>query len=334
MKAEGQASPEWVPAEAPRGGQSAASRFALLAKRISSWTTKGLLSALILVAGLAFGRQVLDWWAADETGAVEPPPQLAMTDGLGDPTRAHQIVFGDAPWTILRETVVGGRDEAAAALRASCRELTIASGLPDDAIGPSEQRFLTTLSRQSPVAEEPGQWQLHEFEGGFPIVVGTRTRPATPHPTGAEQVAEVDRRVVTWGLAIPTPEQTWTLYTLHPTNAAGGPPTGFPEIPLPPDSTKTLSMRALGGGSMVAFIGPPEGGRWRRFFDQWFREHEWTPAGDWTRSGSTWHLRYARSGRDATQTVDVQFGPDGRGRLTGLVMITPTDGKTATSEGS
>ena len=39
--------------------------FAGLAKRISAWTTRGLLTLMVLVAGLGFGRQVLKWWAAD-----------------------------------------------------------------------------------------------------------------------------------------------------------------------------------------------------------------------------------------------------------------------------
>ncbi len=332
MRAEGNASPRAVPAESGPSGKSAPSGFALLAKRISSWTTRGLLSALILVAGLAFGRQVIHWWRADEAGAMAPPPQVAMTEGLGDPMRAHRLEFGDLPWAVVRQTVVGSRDEAAAALRASCRELTVSGDLPEDVAGPSEQQFLASLAERAPVVEAPGRWQIHELEGGFPMVVGTRIGADPTRPVEGDQVADTGHRVVTWGLAIPTPEQSWSLYTFHPTSSGSGAPADLPEIPLPPDSRKTLSMRVLGGGLMAAFTGPLDEGAWKRHFDRWSRDHHWTPSGSWTRSGAAWHRRYTRSAASGGQTVEVQFGPDGRGRSSGLLMMTTGDTQPRKSE--
>jgi hypothetical protein len=310
----------------------APSGFALLARRISSWTTNCVLSALILVAGLAFGRQVLDWWATDQTGTPEPPPQLAMTDGLGDPTRGHRLQFADAPWAMGRETVVGALEDVAKTLQASCRELTVASDPPNDAPGPSEARFLASLVGESPVAEEPGQWQVYQVEAGFPMVAGVRTASGGSAQGDGEQVAQKTRRVVTWGLAVPAADQAWTLYTFYPANTATGPTADFAEVPLPPDSRKTVSIRAVGGGTMVAFGGPPEPTAWKAFFDRWFQERRWTTVGSWKRSGSTWHLRYARTADRRTEMIDVQFGPDGRGRLAGLLMIAPADSTSTESE--
>ena len=306
--------------------------FGLVARRISSWTTNCILSALILVVGLVFGRQVLDWWATDETGTPEPPPQLAMTDGLGDPTRRHQLQFGDAPWTMGRETVAGDRKEVAKMLQTSCRELTARCGPPNDAPGPLEARFLASLVGESPVAEEPGQWQVYQVESGFPMAAGIRTVASGSAQANGEQVAQKAHRVVTWGLAVPAADQAWTLYTFHPANAATGPTADLAEVPLPPDSRKTISIRAVGGGTMVAFGGPPEPTAWRAFFDRWFRERTWTTVGSWKRSGSTWHLRYAGPPDRPTEMIDVQFGPDGRGRLAGLLMIAPADSNSTESE--
>jgi len=334
MRADRKASAERPAADERQPGKSAPSGFALLAKRISSWTTNCVLSALILVAGLAFGRQVLDWWAADEVGSPVQPPQLAMTDGLGDPLRSHQIEFGDAPWAVARKTVIGTRDEAARALREGCRELTRSSDLPREAAGTSEKQFLASLGRRSPVAETPGQWQLYELEGGFPTVVGTRARSPGAGASPGDKVAGESRRVVTWGLAVPAAEQSWALYTFYPTSRSSGLPEDSQEIPFPPNSRKTISMRVGGGGAMVTFTGTPQGAAWRPFFDRWFRDHQWTAAGTWKRSGSTWYRRYARAPGRGSQTVDVQFGPDGRGRLAGLLLVTPADGTTRESEGS
>jgi len=332
MTSEGKAPPGRKPAGGPQGGRPAPSGFALVAKRISSWTTNCVLSALILVAGVAFGRQVLDWWGTDETGTPEPPPQLAMTDGLGDPTRAHQLQFGDAPLAMGREMVEGDREEVAKALQASCREMTAAADPPNDVPGASEVRFLASLVGESPVAEEPGEWQVYQVEAGFPMVAGVRTVASGSGAVEPGQVAQQARRVVTWGLAVPAADRAWALYTFHPANAATGPTADLAEVPLPPDSRKTMSIRAVGGGAMVAFGGRPEPIAWRTFFDGWFREHEWTAVGSWRRSGSTWHLRYARTGDRPTEMIDVQFGPDGRGRLAGLLMMTPADSNSTEGE--
>lgn len=334
MMAEGEAAAEREPTGKLRAGKPPRSGFALLATRISSWTTRCLLSALILLASLAFGRQVIEWWQADEPASVGPPPQLAMTDGLGDPERTHQLQFGDAPWAIVRRVVVASREEAAALLRSSCRELTIASPLPAAPAGPSEQEFLASLVGESPVDEEAGQWQIYQLQSGFPMVVATRAAAIGPPSTEGEQVAEESRRVVTWGLAVPVADRTWTLYTFYPATSANGPLADLPEIPLPPNSRKTISMRASGGGAMVAFNGEPQGGEWRAFFDRWFHQRGWRAVAKWTRSGSTWHARYARAADRPAQTVDVQFGPDGRGRLAGLLLVTSAHPKPAKSEGS
>lgn len=332
MASEGKAPPGRKPAEGLQGGRPAPSGFGLAARRISSWTTNCMLSAVILVAGLAFGRQVLDWWAADETGTPEPPPQLAMTDGLGDPARGHQLQFGDAPLAMGREMVVGDREEVAKALEASCREMTAAADLPDDVPGSSETRFLASLVGESPVAEEPGEWQVYQVEAGFPMVAGVRTVASGSGTAEPEQVAQGARRVVTWGLAVPAADQAWALYTFHPVSAATGPTTNLAELPLPPASRKTMSIRAVGGGTMVAFSGRPEPIAWKTFFDGWFREREWTAVESWRRSGSTWHRRYAGTGDQPTERIDVQFGPDGRGRLAGLLMIAPPDSNSTEGE--
>lgn len=332
MKSEGKAPPERKPAEGLPAGQSATSGFGLLARRISSWTTNGLLSAAILVAGLAFGRQVLDWWASDETAAAQPPTQVAMTDGLGDPSRPHQLHFADAPWAMRRETVAGDRDAASESLQATCRELTVAADPPSDGPEASEARFLDSLGPEALLAEEPGRWQLYQVETAFPMVVGIRTVSSGSAADPPDQVAQPSRRVVTWSLAVPAADQAWTLYTFHPANAAAGPTADLAEIPLPPDSRKTISIRVVAGGAVVAFVGPPEPTAWKAFFDRSMDQREWTALGTWRRSGSTWHLRYAGNSDRRDEMIDVQFGPDGHGRLAGLLMMTPTDRKPTESE--
>ena len=83
--------------------------FGRLALRISAWTTKGLLSAIILVAGLGFGRQVLHWWAADRQPPQAAPAAALADNRLGDPTQPHVFQFGNQPWSLRQQAIAGDR---------------------------------------------------------------------------------------------------------------------------------------------------------------------------------------------------------------------------------
>ena len=76
---------------------SAASGFAMVAQRISGWTTNGLLTAIVLLAGLGFGRHTLRWWAADASPPGNPASDLAedasAMQAVGDdPIRRNLVV--------------------------------------------------------------------------------------------------------------------------------------------------------------------------------------------------------------------------------------------------
>ena len=82
-------------------------------------------------------------------------------------------------------------------------------------------------------------------------------------------------------------------------------------------------MRVAGGGGIVAFRGPLRPDAWMAFYDQDFRKRGWKPGGPWQKRGSRWSGRYRESPAADAGAVDIQFGPDDRGGMTGLLMITP-----------
>ncbi len=196
---------------AGRRSHCASSRsFAALAKRISSWTSKGLVSALILAAGLAIGNEVLRWWRADKT-LPSPAEGLAVSDaalasdGLGDPAREHQLRFGDSPWAMTCRTIVASKHDALTMLRAACAEsIRSGDGLPTTPPDAAEREWLGRIGGRQPVEQEPGRWVLYELEEPNLMVVGTRA----------------GLRVVTWAVAIPGDGGQWTLYTLQWTPSA------------------------------------------------------------------------------------------------------------------
>ena len=297
-----------------------------LARRVWTWTTNSLLCALVLVIGLGFGREVLHWWA--NGGKEEQKPALLVpADGLGEPGRPHELRFGDAAWQMDAQTVVGQQRQVMIALEASCWQAAVHSPLPADGPDLAEQAFLRHLAQRPPTRSEAGVCEVHQLEGAYPMTVALR-------PTSKASVAGSGFRVVTWGLAVPrgTPGREWTLYTFHPAGPARAAVADLPEIPLPPGGQRLLSMQVAGGGAMVTFQGVAQVGAWKQFFDRWFSSHGWRPATGWRAAGSSWHVRYGPAAGDAGASADVQFSPDSRGGLTGLVVLSPPPRETATNK--
>lgn len=299
-----------------------ATDYARLAKRISSITTDCLLTAVVLVAGLGFGRQVLRWWAAEPAEPAAAPRPVEPADGLGDPSRLHVFQFGDQPWSLRRQSVSGGRQAAAAALRANCREVVRGGRLPDGKPGEAEGKLLSRLAATDPAEQEPGKWRLYELQGAFPMTVGTRPRAAAGHRPG-KNLAPPGHRVVVWGMALPTGPDAWAVVSFQPEVAPGRRAAPLQEAHVPPECRRTLSVQVAGGGAMLAFEGPQSAKSYISYYDRWFAAHNWRKAGAWERFGAAWHARYVPPGEAPTGSVDVHLSSDGLGRCTGLLMTTP-----------
>jgi hypothetical protein len=59
--------------------------------------------------------------------------------------------------------------------------------------------------------------------------------------------------------------------------------------------------------------------RWRRFYDQWAADAGYSKQQNWKSVGAAWSIRFTRRLGDKTDTVDIQFGPDGHGGLRGMI---------------
>jgi hypothetical protein len=326
--------------------QASGRGFARVAKRISAWTTCCLLTVMILVAGVGFGRQVRRWWAGEPAA-----PQVASQAGVEsnptrDPRQFHVLEFGDQPWSVGRQTVQGDQKAAVAALRAKCRELIGQPAAPANS-PPPPPSLLAALAKQSPMDEEPGKWKLYELREDLPMVVGTHETGGaasrrtefipfsqstqrnefrstdTPSPVGRRKagppLAKTTPSVVIWGLGVPAAPGNWTIYTFQPSGAAAGSTTE--DIPLPPGSSRILCARAVGGLTITAFAGSQSPETWKHFYDRWAAQRSRAAAEGWQHHGANWHARYL--GPDVT--ADIHFGPDGRGGLRGVVVVGPAN---------
>lgn len=304
--------------------------FARLAKRISSWTTNGVLTAIVLVTGLAFGRQVLRWWAADPETPADSARPTDDNDPLGDPRQIHVMEFGNQPWTVGHQLVTGDQTQAMAKLRGMCGKLLRRNEAPAE-LPPLEPALGTELSRLKPADEEPGKWKLYELNGPFPLMVGTRQ--SGDAKTGPP-LAESGARVVIWGLAVPAAPRAWTLYAFQPSGEAGTPSKQY--VPIPPSGRRILAAGVAGSATVTAFAGDPRPSStgpgastpesWQRFYQDWFTEHGWTVVAAWQRSQSRWHAKYAGRIAGAPFEADIEFAVDnrpGQGGLSGMLVVAP-----------
>ncbi len=247
--------------------------FGELAKRMTGWTSRGLVSAMILVAGMAFGRQVLHWWRADDALGTVPPHPLAVGH-LGDPGQDHALEFSGSDWGMVRGTASGDTAAVVRQIQARCAEAIGLCRVPQTPPGPAERDLLRRIAAQPPVMEQPGQWRLYALDAGFPMVVGT-CEDDTSTPPADDKVAKTTQRVVTLGMATPSGDQGWITYTFHTCAPSGNGRHSVEDKPIPPGSQTTMTVRAADGATIVAFKGSNPQGEWTRFFNSWLKTHGW-----------------------------------------------------------
>jgi len=171
-----------------------------LAAQIAQWTTRGFLCAVIVVASVGFGRQVLRWWydAPPEHGeAALVPDPLA---GLGEEERLHRFRFGNAPWELRRQVILGDAGKAWERLKVECTQATLHCQTRGPQPGPQERQLLASLKDRSPVSEGPG-WAVYGFHDAFPLVVGIKEKPTSTNPSSGDKTSP--NRIGKEGIPLP-----------------------------------------------------------------------------------------------------------------------------------
>ncbi len=299
--------------------------FAALAGRISRWTSRVLLSAVVVAAGVGFARQVLQWWRDD--AAASAPPSFPAP-GVGDPWATHEVIVGEQPWSIVRQAFEGDAEAAVDALLAACRTAAgETDGGPLPPPGPEERDLLARLAAGEPDAHAPGGVSLYSLPDGFPMVVGTRPGDqGGPAGVGA-QPPDRDPRIAAWGIAVPATPTNWSLYTFRPNTTTGdgsAQPAGNraaadgPAPPLPPGCRRLMEVRAVDGGRSIVFVGPAPPGEWKEFYDGWAVEAGLQRQGGWRPSRGAWYATYRSALPGGGAVVDFHLD---QGR--GLILVAP-----------
>jgi hypothetical protein len=259
-----------------------------------------------------------------------------VDDGLGDSCRPHEIQFADLPWQVHRESVVGDRQAALAALRKVCQAISAEGGLPPSPVGSEERTLLERLRAHRPVAEKPGQWAVYELPEGLPMVAVVRSmaakstgdaRPAGPH------VAAGPCRVVTWGLGIPSGKQMWTLYRFTSRGSPGDKDVRSLPVEIPPGGRPVLTLSVEEGGSLMVIRGRAQRSAWQSFYDDSLSRKGWRRQGPWRESGEARSGRFCSDAEQGEQEAEIHLNPEARGELTGVILVRRASGKQQGGDG-
>lgn len=318
------------PTTAPRTEAEPAKRprdFGSLSRRIIGWTSNGLATALILVAGLTFGRQVLLWWGEE---SIATSPRKADLTSLEDGIK--HLEFGAVSGAVQTRTVRGSRDDVLSALRDMCRPSKrpgAAAGAPPNE---AEHRLLSELVDKEP-AEAGDGWRIDQLAQGLPMVIcsttverdSSRSRSTKERPgNGMNSVPRLplDLRIVAIGLAVPAADDAWSAFAFV-LGAERGSAAGAVPIPLPAASSLGITLTQPDGMVLTTFRGQGPPAAWETHFQ------ELPPSSGWQLRAKSvasrrWLLEFDRRSANSFR-AQVHFEYDGHGGLCGLALVTPAD---------
>lgn len=238
-----------------------------VAARIAGLATNVLATGLILILGAVGGQHALRWWSAVRSTPPDPVAEVLGPEAVqrrnGESSAAggsisHLLSFGDDPLLATRTELQGDTQQVLRRLRDQCRSIAERVERVERTPGPAEQQMLARIGRHEPVAST-SRWRMYQIETPVPLVVTVLDQPGRAPPDSAANIAAVESRVVSWGLAFPavseqdTPSDRWTLFTLTAETPQVGPVAPSRTLPVPPQCRRTLSLRAESGAVMVGF---------------------------------------------------------------------------------
>lgn len=291
--------------------------FGDVAKRITSRTTDFLAICIVLVATLTTGRQIFVWWHVvppSESAAQSTEPGKSAWEADQQPVA---LEFGDLPVSVTRQIVSGEPAAVLAALVRNCETATRVADHPLRERDETEDHLLERLADSRPAAEESGTWQVHVVDDRFLLVAGLRRLPGGQ----SGDAARSEWRLVCWGIGMPAGAQTWTTFVMRGTGGPSSVGGGTLDVPIPPDSRRSLSLKDERGAALVGFSGTGEPDRWMQFYDRWFTSRGWTLSDGWSVGQEVWSARFAAPGSSDRERVEIRFARDRRGELAGLWQV-------------
>lgn len=298
--------PEPTDGTSPSTGNSLAAQ----ARRWRRRTTDLLAIGLLLVAGLAVGRQLTAWWNEPTLSEVDAEAIVATT-GPGDAwDKPDELQLGDLPLAVRRRQVHGDRDAAWVEIEAAVGEIASSTPWPSGEADQEEQDLLQQLQNREPRAQPADGIAMFRIEGPLPMIVARKQRRQS-------------YRVIAWGLALPVAGDTWIGWTF---SGAVGEQSDV-AISLPAQSQRLLSLRGSGSQQLVVFTGQPSSDAWLKHFQSELDRRGWQMTGLPVQRENGWTARF-RMAPDRNAVISTRC--DNSGTWHGMLNLftTPAVGST------
>lgn len=287
-----------------------------VSKRIGNFASNLLVTGLILILGIAFGREVILWWRTDSpTDGLSPTSTVVTASNATGDGESQLFEFGDFPFALRREAFVGGVTNATERLRVVSREAIAGAEVWTGEVSDAERRMLNAARRLKPVEEQSQKWAIYQIDEPIPMVIGTCNV--------GKKVSESQWRVVSWGMAVPSvtsadePQSDWTLFT-YTSDVLSGQGGESAVLPTPPSGRRTVSLRTEHGGIVIGYAGDTDVAKWTEFYEALFIEHRDLSQSDWQVERGIWRRRFVTK---SSEVIDVVICPDTNGSLRCLVAI-------------
>ena len=225
--------------------------------------------------------------------------------------------FGGSDWSVHRQTVRGSAEDAANTvldrMRAIVAETETAALPPIDA---TEAGLLEQLPNWSPV-ESTSQGSIYLIGGPLYWVIATTGGGVEPRRSADEA-----ERVIAWGLALPQPDDVWTLYLIRHQSARSQ-PVESADIPLPSGARRSLRIAGGQGTELACFHGDGPIRNWISGLDASLTERGWVRSGDWLRADDSATAVYEHGTGSIPRTATIMIVRDAAGTWRGVIDIQP-----------
>ncbi len=302
----------------PNSGPSPRAR---LSKRWTAWATNLLASGIILIAGVTFGRQAIQWMSADPLGTGDLSKPVVGRAQPNFEHLTHALQFGDSDLEASCERLSGPAEDVVKRLHVRTREIVRSTDPLDELPGPGVARWLKKVSQEDLVESEPGKWQIYAQQMPLPVVIGVRIAASPGTPARDLQVAVGRRRVVCWSLAFPkgpvadNGTTQWSLFTF--VRGRETPNADRLGIALPEGFQRTMSVGS-GESSLIGFRGGGTPRDVMEHFDAVAVKQDWQRRGSWQSGQQNWRCCFTTR---EEQTLHVTFSQDGDLVINGMIMF-------------
>lgn len=304
--------------------------WTVVAARIAAWTSRLLVSFLIIAAALVCTSQILRWWH-------KPEPLPVTATNSPDSEFRIAVEWVDADWTTTLYTASGPEEEVAADLARRMLQAARQATFPADSPNEKELSVLRHVIQRTPVLADKSGTAVYRLNQSLPIWLGTRSdetiaSPETCGPQGFASTAGTDEaqsqsikdiRIVAWGFLVPVDGDLWRIALA----VSGSQPAGrhaVPEVPLPSGAAPGFTIRFGDGTMLQAFHGEQVNkSAWMAHFDTWLENRGWSADAKWQIRNAE-AVRHYRRGDRAEGSAWNEFLyvalQDDAGRTRGFLM--------------